>query len=85
MVSFNIHALPRFLAASPPGAQVRLQAVLAVTTTVPMLALSGPYGLLAQHASPSWALCAAAAWAVTASVVVAITRPWATPTLTPTP
>lgn len=84
MVSFNIHALPRFLAASPPGAQVRLQAVLAVTTTLPMLAVSGPYGLLAQHASPSWALCAGAVWATAAGMVVAIARPWATPTLTPT-
>lgn len=76
MVTFNIHALPRFLAASPRGAQLRLQAVLAVTTTIPMLVLSGPYGLLAQHTSPTWALCAGAAWALAAGVIVAVTRPW---------
>ncbi|WP_353649509.1 MFS transporter [Nakamurella sp. A5-74] len=83
MVSFNCHALPRFLAASPPGAQARLQAVLAVTTTVPMLALSGPYGLLAQHASPGWALGVAAVFAAAAGVVVAITHPWTAPTVAP--
>lgn len=76
LVTFNIHAVPRFLAASPAGVQVRLQAVLGLTVTLPALVLSGPYGLLAQHTSASWALVAATAGPSAAAAVMAVTRPW---------
>lgn len=75
LVAFNVHAVPRFLAASPPGAQVRLQSVLGLTVTLPVLALSSLYGALAQHASASWALLGATAWALVAATVMVISRP----------
>lgn len=76
LVTFNVHAVPRFLAASPPGAQVRLQAVLGLTVTLPVLILSSLYGLLAQHASPSWALLLATAWTLAAAIIMATKRPF---------
>lgn len=78
LVGFNIHAIPRFLAASPPGSQVRLQAVLGLAVTLPVLALGGLYGLLAQYTSASWALLAASGWALAAAAVMAVNRPWQT-------
>lgn len=75
-MTFNVHAVPRFLAASPPGAQVRLQAVLGLTVTLPVLILSSLYGLLAQHASPSWALLLATAWTLAAAIIMATKRPF---------
>lgn len=85
LVTFNAHAVPRFLAASPPDAQVRLQAILGLAVTLPVLILSSLYGLLAQHASPSWALVAATAWPLAAATVMATKRPWPThqPTIQP--
>ena len=85
LVTFNAHAIPRFLQASPPGAQVRLQALLGLTATVPALVLSGPYGALAQHVSPSWALAAATAWALGSAAIMATTKPWSVPRTDPTP
>jgi len=76
LVGFNVHAVPRFLAASPPGSQARLQAVLGLAASLPVLALGGLYGLLAQHTSASWALLAAAAWPIAAAIVMAYQRPW---------
>jgi MFS family permease len=76
LVGFNAHAVPRLLAASPPGAQVRIQAVLNLVVTLPTLALSSLYGLIAQHSSASWALVGAGAWAVAAGTLTAVTRPW---------
>lgn len=85
LVAFNAHAVPRFLAASPLGAQVRLQAILGLTATVPALVLSGPYGALAQHVSPSWALVAATVWALASAAIMVTTRPWSTQRTDPTP
>jgi predicted MFS family arabinose efflux permease len=76
LVGFNAHAVPRLIAASPPGAQVRIQAILNLVVTVPTLALSSLYGLVAQHASASWALVGASAWALAAGTLVAVSRPW---------
>lgn len=76
LVAFNAHAVPRFLAASPPGVQVRLQAVLNLVVTLPTLALSSLYGLAAQHSSASWALVGASAWALVAGMFMAVSRPW---------
>jgi len=75
LVVFNAHAVPRILAASPQGAQVRIQAVLNLVVTLPTLALSSLYGLVAQHASASWALVGAAAWALAAAAVMAVGHP----------
>lgn len=78
LVGFNVHAVPRFLAASPPGSQARLQAVLGLAASLPVLVLGSLYGLLAQHTSASWALLAASAWPLAAATVMAVNRPWQT-------
>ncbi|HEU5008435.1 MAG TPA: MFS transporter [Jatrophihabitantaceae bacterium] len=78
LVVFNAHAVPRILSASPDGSQVRIQAVLNLAVTLPTLALSTLYGVVAQHASASWALVGAAAWAFAASVLMAVSRAWRT-------
>lgn len=73
-VLFASHALPAFLSASPPGLQVRLQAVLGVVQALPVLLMNLVYGVIAQHWSPPWAVLLASLLMLTTAVIM-LTNP----------
>jgi len=69
-VLFAAHAMPAFLAASPPGLQTRLQALLGLAQTLPALIFTNIYGAIAQHWSPQAALITAGGLLLTAAAVL---------------
>lgn len=74
VVMFATHALPIFLAASPSGMQVRLQAVLGLAQALPVLVVYNVYGAIAQHASAGWALTSGSLPTIAAGAVVLYSR-----------